>query len=102
MPMPRQLIHSEWFDHALAQLGDLPGIEEMLAEEFLRIASFADLVPVVPGLRTLRVYQTRELLRDDGHVIRILIYFAMRDRGRVVELQHIEVVETDMTGRKRD
>lgn len=100
MPTPRQLIHSEWFDHALAQLGDLPGVEELLAVEFLRIASYADLVPIVTGFRTLRVYQTREVLRCDGHVIRILIYFALRDRGQVVELQHIEAVEADMTGKE--
>ncbi|HUG09782.1 MAG TPA: hypothetical protein VMM36_02155, partial [Opitutaceae bacterium] len=62
--------------------------------------SYADLVPVVPGFRTLRVYQTREVLRGDGHVIRILIYFALRDRGRVVELQHIEAVEANMTGKE--
>jgi hypothetical protein len=100
MPTPRQLIHSEWFDHALAQLGDLPDIEELLAEEFLRIANFADLVPVVPGCRTLRVYQTRELLHGEGYVIRILVYFTLRERGRVVDLQHIEAVEVDMTGKK--
>lgn len=38
MVEPRPLIHSEWFDHALAQLGDLPDIEENLAEEFYRPA----------------------------------------------------------------
>ncbi len=38
MVEPRQLLHSEWFDHALARLGDLPDIEENLAEEFYRPA----------------------------------------------------------------
>ena len=93
---PRQLVHSEWFDHALAQLGDLPNVEDVLADEFHRVALYADLVRLVPGCRQLRVYQTRELLRGDGHVVRILIYFALRDRGRVVELQHIEAIEEEM------
>ena len=98
MATPRPLVHSEWFDHALAQLGDLPNIEEVLAEELYRLACFPDLVLLVPGCRRLRVYQTRELLRGDGHVVRILIYFALRDRGRTVELQYIEAVEADMGG----
>lgn len=98
MAEPRQLIHSEWFDHALAQLGDLPNVEEVLAEEFYRLACHADLVRLVPGCRQLRVYRTREVLRGDGHVVRLLIYFALRERGRVVELQHIEAVEADMGG----
>jgi hypothetical protein len=38
------------------------------------------------------------LLRSDGQVVRILIYFALRERGRVVELQHIEAVEEEMGG----
>lgn len=50
------------------------------------------------GCRQLRVYQTKELVRSDGQVVRILIYFALRDRGRVVELQHIEAVESAMNG----
>jgi hypothetical protein len=95
---PRQLVHSKWFDHALAQLGDLPQVEAVLAEEMYRLSCYADLVPLVPGCRQLRVYQTRELLRDDGQVIRILIYFALRARGHVVELQHIEAIADDMSG----
>ena len=98
MPEPRQLVHSEWFDHALAQLGNLPGIERVLSEEFYRLACFAGLVSLVPGCRQLRVFQTRELLRGDGHLVRILIYFALRDRDRVVELQHIEAIEANMGG----
>jgi hypothetical protein len=98
MTEPRQLVHSEWFDHALAQLGDSASIEELLAEELYRLALYADLVSLVPGTRHLRVYQTKEFLRKDGHVVRILIYFALRSRGRIVELQHIELIEADMTG----
>lgn len=98
MDEPRQLVHSEWFDHALASLGDLPDIEETMAEEFYRLACYADLIRLVPGCRQLRIYQTKELLRGDGQVVRILVYFALRERGRVVELQHIEVVEQPMNG----
>jgi hypothetical protein len=98
MSAPRQLQHSEWFDHALALLGNLPDIEHVLSEEFYRLACYADLVPLVAGARQLRVYQTGELLRRDGQLVRILIYFALRNRGRVVELQHIEVIEADMGG----
>jgi hypothetical protein len=58
MAEPRQLVHSEWFDHALAQLGDLPNVEEVLAEEFYRLACYGDLVRLVPGCRQLRVFQT--------------------------------------------
>jgi hypothetical protein len=98
MAEPRQRVHSEWFDQALTQLGDLPHAEEILADEMYRMSCYAELVPVVPGCRQLRVYQTRELLRSDGQVVRILIYFALRERGRVVELQHIEAVEEEMGG----
>ena len=98
MAEPRQLVHSEWFDHALTQLGDLPHVEETLAEEMYRLSCYADLVQLVPGCRQLRVYQTKELLRGDGQVVQVLIYFALRERGRVVELQHIEAVEADMGG----
>ena len=59
MVEPRQLVHSEWFDHALARLGDLPDIEENLADEFYRLACYADLVRLVPGCRQLWVYQTK-------------------------------------------
>lgn len=98
MPEPRQLVHSDWFDHALAQLGDLPDSERVLSEEFYRLACYADLIPLVRGCRQLRVYQTPELLRNDGQLVRILIHFALRDRGRIVELQHLEIVETRMDG----
>ena len=97
MPEPRHLVHGEWFDHALQKLGDLPHAESLLSEELYRIAMYADLVPLVPGCRELRLYQTREFLRRDGHLVRALIYFVLR-KDQSVELQHIELIEEDMTG----
>ena len=96
MPDPRQFVHTEWFDHALQKLGHLPRIENLLAEEFYRLANYADLVPLAPGCPQLGLYQTRPLLRQDGQVIRILIYFVVRPDGSV-ELQHIEPIEEDMS-----
>ena len=97
MPEPRHLVHGEWFDYALQKLGDLPHAESLLAEELYRIAVYADLVPLAPGCRELRLYQTKEFLRHDGHLVRALIYFVLR-KDQSVELQHIELIEEDMTG----
>lgn len=94
MPTPRPLVHSEWFDHALQRLGDLRDVEAVLAKEFYRLACYADLVPLTPGSTTLRIYQTPRLLRDDGGIVRILIYFVLRQNG-AVELQHAEAIEEE-------
>ena len=67
-------------------------MEAVLAKELYRIACFADLVPLLPGSTTLRVYQTSPLLRDDGAIVRVLIYFVLREDD-TVELQHVEAVE---------
>ena len=97
MPEPRQLVHTELFDHALQKLGDLPRADSFLSEELYRLATYADLVPHARGCRELRLYQTKEFMRRDGHLVRALIYFVLRG-DQSVELQHIEVVEEDMTG----
>jgi hypothetical protein len=97
VPAPRQLVHTEWFDHALQKLGDLPQAESLLSEELYRLAVYADLVPLAPGCRELRLYQTKEFLRRDGHLVRALIYFVLRS-DQAVELQHIELIEEDMSG----
>ena len=99
MPQPRQLIHTEWFDYAIQKLGSLPRVDSLLAEELYRLATYADLVPLAPGCEELRLYQTKEFLRQDGQVVRILIYFALR-RDETVELQHIEVTEEEMRTKK--
>lgn len=77
MPEPRQLVHTEWFDYALQQLGDLPRVESILSEELYRLAMYADLVLLAPGCRELRLYQTKEFLRRDGHLVRALVYFVL-------------------------
>ncbi|HEY1111846.1 MAG TPA: hypothetical protein VGE76_24535 [Opitutaceae bacterium] len=97
MPTPRQLVHTEWFDFALQRLAELPRADEILSEELYRLALYADLVPLAPDCQELRVYQTKEFLRADGHLLRILIYFALHDNN-TVELQHIEVVAEHMLG----
>jgi hypothetical protein len=96
MAEPRQLVHTEWFDHAVQKLGDVPRVDNLLSEELYRLATYADLVPFARGCRQLRVYQTKEFLRRDGHLVRALIYFVVR-ADEAVELQHIEIVEEDMT-----
>jgi hypothetical protein len=97
VPEPRQLLHTEWFDHALQKLGELPQSESLLSEELYRLAIYADLVPIAPGCRELRLYQTKEFLRRDGHLVRALIFFVLRS-DQTVELQHIELIEEDMAG----
>jgi hypothetical protein len=62
-----------------------------------RLATYADLVPLAPDCHALRLYQTREFLRRDGHLVRALIFFVIRS-NQSVELRHIEVVEENMTG----
>lgn len=94
MPVPRQLVHSEWFDAALQRLGNLQDVETVLAKEFYRIACFADLVQFVPGSQKLRIYQTPPLLSDDGTPMRILIYFVLRPDD-TVELQHVDAIDED-------
>ena len=47
----------------------------------------------------LRLYQTKDFLRRDGQVVRILIYFALRSDDSV-ELQHVEVIEEEMRAKK--
>ena len=95
MPPPRQLVHTEWFDYALQQLGRLPSVESLLADELYRLATYADLVPLAPGCLELRLYQTKEFVRPDGQVVRLLFYFVLR-RDDTVELQHVEVIAEDM------
>ena len=92
MPQPRQLVHSAWFDHSLQRLGNLRDVETVLAKEFYRIACYADLVSLAPGSHALRIYQTAPLLREDGQVVRIMIYFVLREDD-TVDLQHIEAIE---------
>ena len=95
MPSPRQLVHTEWFDYALQQLGRLSSVDSLLADELYRLATYADLVPLAPGCRELRLYQTKEFVRSDDQVIRLLFYFVLR-RDDTVELQHVEVITEDM------
>ncbi len=92
MPRPRQLIHSEWFDHALQRLGALQDVEGILAREFYRLACYTDLIALAPGSASLRIYQTPALLRDDGVIVRIVIYCVLKEDD-TVELQHIEAIE---------
>lgn len=94
MPTPRRLVHSEWFDHSLQRLGGLRDVEAVLAKEFYRLACHADLVPPVSDSATLRIYQTARLLREDGAIIRVLIYFVLREND-TVELQHAEAIEEE-------
>lgn len=96
MLTPRRLVHSEWFDHSLQRLGDLRDVETVLAKEFYRLACYADLVALAPGSATLRIYQTSRLLREDGRIVRVLIYFVLREDDSV-ELQHVEAMEENKT-----
>ncbi len=47
------------------------------------------------GCAELRIYRTDPFLREDGHLIRIWIYFTLQRDG-AVSLQHIEAIEEDM------
>lgn len=69
----------------------------MLGREFFRLSLYADLVPVVPEHAPLRIYRTDPFLRDDGQLVRLWIYFAVR-LDDAVELQHIEAIEENMAG----
>ena len=62
MAEPRQLVHTEWFDHAVQKLGNLPRVDNLLSDELYRLATYDDLVPFARGCRQLRVYQTKEFL----------------------------------------
>jgi hypothetical protein len=95
VPPPRQLVHTEWFDHALQALGALPQIDALLADELYRLAKFADLVPRAAAGSELRLFQTKEFLLRDGQIVRVLIYFVLRAND-AVELQHIELIAEDM------
>jgi len=92
VPPPRNLIHSEWFDYALQLLGDNQEIDEVLARDFYRIACYADLVPVINDSSHVRVFRTEPMVREDGQIVRIFVYFVLRD-NHSVELQHIEAVD---------
>lgn len=94
MPAPKRLIHSEWFDQALQRLGNLRDVEAVLAKEFYRLACYADLVPLASGSAALRIYRTPPLLREDGALVHVLIYFVLRDSDSV-ELQHVEAIEEE-------
>jgi hypothetical protein len=94
---PRVLIHSAWFDYALTKLGGAEEMDERLGQELYRLSLYADLVAIAPGQDALRIYRTNIFSREDGQLIRLWIYFIIRS-DEAVELQHIEVVEEDMTG----
>lgn len=72
----------------------------MLGRELYRLALYADLVPVVAGHAPLRIYRTVPFLRDDGQLIRLWIYFALRPDD-AVEMLHVEATEEDMSGGAR-
>ncbi len=95
MPTPRILIHSAWFDYALNRLGGIETMDDLLGRELYRLALYADLVPMAEGCGELRIYRTDPFLREDGHLIRIWIYFTLPKDG-TVSLQHIEAVEETM------
>ena len=97
MATPRVLIHSAWFDYALTKLGGAAEMDERLGRELFRLSLYADLVRIVPGQEALRIYQTGVFSHDDGQLIRLWIYFVLRSDD-AVNLQHIEVVEEDMSG----
>ena len=98
MANPRTLVHSAWFDLACARLGGAAAVDEMLGRELYRLSLYADLVPVVVAHPPLRIYRTVPFLCDDGQLVRLWIYFALR-ADEVVELQHIEAVEENMAAR---
>ena len=97
MPAPRTLIHSAWFDFACARLGGAAAVDEMLGRELFRLSLYADLVPMVRSHEPLRIYRTAPFLRDDGQLIRLWIYFALRP-DNAVELQNIEAIAENMAG----
>lgn len=70
-------------------------MDELLGRELYRLALYADLVPVAAGCDELRIYRTEPFLREDGHLIRVWIYFVLQKDGAVA-LQHIEAIEEDM------
>lgn len=95
MRTPRTLIHSAWFDFALNRLGGAEKLDDLLGRELYRLALYADLVPVAAGCGDLRIYRTDPFLREDGHLIRIWIYFTLQ-KDDTVALQHIEAMEEEM------
>ena len=52
---------------------------------------------IVPGQDALGIYRTDLFIREDGQLIRLLIYFVLRG-DNAVELQNIEAIEEDMSG----
>ena len=70
-------------DYIVQRLGELREVETVLAKEFYRLACYAERVAFAPGSTTLRVYQTAPLLRNDGTVVRVLIYFILREDDSV-------------------
>jgi len=92
---PRTLVHTAWFDFALARLASTERIDELLGNELYRLSLYAEAVQIVPGHAPLRIYQTSPFLQTDGHLIRLWIYF-MLPNEQCIELQHIEAVEENM------
>lgn len=70
-------------------------MDQLLGRELYRVSLYADLVPVARGCETLRIYHTEPFLREDGHLIRLWIYFTLQPDDSV-NLQHIEVTEENM------
>ena len=83
MPAPRVLVHSAWFDYALAKLGGAAEMDERLGRELYRLSLYADLVRLVPHQEALRIYQTDEFVHEDGQLIRLWIYFVLRNDDAV-------------------
>ncbi len=95
MPKARPLVHSAWFDFALTRLGGAERMDDMLGKELYRLSLYADLVPVSAADTAMRIYRTAPFLRDDGQIVRLWIYFVLRNDD-AVELHHIEAVDEDM------
>ena len=68
----------------------------MLGRELYRIALYADLVPTASPATVLRIFRSDPFLREDGHLVRLWIYFVLRP-DEAVELQHIEAIEENMS-----
>ena len=69
-------------------------VDSVLAKEFYRLACYARMSSLSRRAVALRIYQSAPLLREDGELVRVLIYFVLRD-SEAVELQHIEAIEEE-------
>lgn len=84
------LIEGELYAWKLSRLGDSAQVDAAMSDLLFVLSRLAPDFPLEEGSSTVRVINSRPMLREDGEVIRLTIRFVAREERDEVELLDIE------------